>query len=183
MKELLNNPWVVGALCIAAIMTVYLRLFDTKSSASVPSAIPEHIAAVLPVETQPVAAPVIVQPGESSGGTAPMVGKWMDKITRDPFGRLREGEGASSAEGRSPTGFVDDRERHSEHPRLSLRLHAIFVEGSNRIAVINNTFLKVGDKVEGFRVSQIKSDGVWLQGATDRQWLEFDQPSTQDQVS
>ena len=34
MKELLNNPWVVGALCIGAVITVYFRLFDSKSSTS-----------------------------------------------------------------------------------------------------------------------------------------------------
>jgi len=64
-----------------------------------------------------------------------------------------------------------------------LRLHAIFVNGTNRIAVINSTILKVGDRVAGFRVSQIKSDGVWLKGATEKHWLEFGQVQKQAQVS
>lgn len=182
MKALLNNPWVVGALCIAALITVYLRLFDTKSRTSVPPPVAQPVAAVGPVEPQPAVTPVTVQSVDSSGDAGPIVGKWIDKVTRDPFQRMQDDNRRFSAE-ITPGDSSEGASPPSLSPDQPLRLHAIFVNGSNRIAVINSTFLKVGDRVAGFRVSQIKSDGVWLQGATDKQWLEFGQAQKQEQVS
>ena len=187
MKDLLNNPWVVGALCIAAVITVYLRLFDTKSSPSVPAhPVEQPVAVAPPAPPPPVATVVTVPPGEQSLSQVPIVGKWIEKITRDPFQRIGEDGREISAgirPGLSPGNLEMEGNQQLLRPDQPLRLQAIFVNGSKRIAVINSMFVKVGDEVGGFRVSQIKADGVWLQGGTEKHWVEFGQGRNREPVS
>lgn len=188
MKDLLNNPWVVGGLCVLAAITVYFRLFDSQSSSSTPPVeeAPVVVAAPAPVQPPPVPSPAPVPPVDSTTSQVPIVGTWIDTITRDPFRRqdnAQEGSSADPLPGLIPESLAED----GSHPLLAsdqaLRLQAIFVNGSNRIAVINSVFVKVGDQVGEFRVSHIKPDGVWLQGATEKHWVEFGPRQTREPVS
>jgi len=187
MKNLLNNPWVVGALCIAAAITVYLRLFDSKSSSPAPPPpVAPPVVAAAPVEPPPVPPTAGVAPIDTAPTQLPIVGTWIDRIVRDPFRLHGEDERDSSTaplQGIPQPGFSEDANQPGVRTAQTLRLQAIYLNGSNRIAVINSTFVKVGDAIGEFRVSQIDSDGVWLQSPTDKHWVPFGQVATQEQVS
>ena len=171
MKQLLNNPWVVGGLCVAAIITVYLRLFDTKSR-PVPSP-PVEQAQVRDIPTSPPPETTVVQEpppgGEPDEGHLPIMGEWIETVVRDPFQK----SGKSGLAGRNPLQGPSG-DPGALPPDRPFRLHAIFVDDTHRVAVINNTFVRVGDEVLGFRVSRIKQDRVLLQNANRQEWVEFD---------
>ena len=178
MKNLLNNPWVVGALCVVALVTVYFRLFDHQSSPEPPSTVAQ-VAPIAPV----VAAPIASLPTEETAHSSATPGAslldvgWPEKFGRDPFQPMRlvgllkgqelEREGSDENEAESPT------------VQRTLRLHAIFFDGPTRMAMINRELVKEGQPINEYVVDRIQWNGVWLTGGEAPQWLGFNVPSVQ----
>jgi len=174
MKKWLNNPWVVGTLCVLALITVYFRLFDSKTRVESP---------VNTVQAQATLTVPDVLPSPSSLQTAeaaPLpdhsqdlfidVG-WPKELGRDPFQPIRTIKllGGQDSE--------RDDEEETETGRQAtgdvMRLHAVFLDGPTRIAMINRQLVKEGEYVGGYVVEHIQREHVRLTNEEDVRVLEF----------
>ena len=78
-------------------------------------------------------------------------------LPADPFGRTGMSGQPSAVAPVAPTGTV------SSTSRAARRLTAILIADERRIAVIDETTVKVGDTLrDGARVASIQADRVWL---------------------
>lgn len=172
MKNLLNNPWVVGALCVVALITVYFRLFDTKSKPE--PAIPvAQVAPISPAVAEPLASLSTEETTHSTmtPGTSLLDVGWPEQFGRDPFQPMRL------------VGLLKDQvserdnrngdEREVQETPEGLRLHAIFFDGPTRMAMINRELVKEGESINAYVVDSIQHHGVWLTGGEEPRWLEF----------
>lgn len=180
MKNFLNNPWVVGALCIVALITVYFRLFDKTSQPEPPIPVAQ-VAPIAPVVAESV--PVVALSTEETAplpaapGALPLDVGWPEKFWRDPFQPMRLVELLKGQELER-----DDHEENEVERRPTqrgLRLYAIFFEGSTRMAMINRELVKEGQPINEYVVDRIQQNGVWLTGGEEPRWLEFNVPSVQ----
>ncbi|MDT7042358.1 hypothetical protein [Candidatus Nitronereus thalassa] len=175
MRNLLNNPWVVGALCVLALITVYVRVFDSKS----PSPLAVEVAQVpapaptpAPVPPTPVAASPVNQVASlDTVPSQPITVGWPKEISGDPFqpaatDSLLQGEFFQEV-GNQEGGTV-----RSVTPS-AINLHAVFVDGSTRLAMINRELVREGEQIHGYVVDRIQRDGVRLLGKNEPRWLEF----------
>lgn len=177
MKKFLNNPWVVGALCIVALITVYFRLFDKKSKPEPPITVAQ-VVPISPVVAESVPGVALsteeTAPPPAALGALPVDVGWPEKFGRDPFQPMRLVGLLKGQEFER-----DDREENEEGRRptqRSLRLHAIFFEGSTRMAMINRELVKEGQPINEYVVDRIQQNGVWLTGGEEPRWLEFNVP-------
>ena len=77
-------------------------------------------------------------------------------VPADPFGRTGAANDHSTVAPIAPTGTVSSTSRGA-------RLTAILIADERRIAVIDETTVKVGDTLrDGARVASIQADRVWL---------------------
>jgi hypothetical protein len=77
-------------------------------------------------------------------------------VPADPFGRTGTADEQSTVAPAAPTGTVSSTSRAG-------RLTAILIADERRIAVIDETTVKVGDTLrDGARVASIQADRVWL---------------------
>ena len=175
MKNVLNNPWVVGGLCVAALVIVFVRVVFPLWGNSV-QAIPassqtasnmEQVIAMLEATTETKKEK---RAAEQAGThlTQELVG-WVDYFPRDPF--------------RPPPAKPTKKKiltqvskfNPSPKPLSSrLQLQAVSMEGSQRIAMINREVVLEGDRVEEFFVLQIQADGVWVKGPRGKELLGFE---------
>ncbi len=174
MKNLLNNPWVVGTLCILALITVYFRLFDSKTKREPPvntvqaqatpnvPAVPSSPSSLQTAEAAPL-------PDHSQ---TPLIEVgWPRELGRDPFQPIRTTKLLGDQElGR------DDEEENETGRRATkgvMRLHAVFLDGPTRIAMINRQLVKEGEQFEGYVVDKIQRARVRLKSEEDIRVLEF----------
>ena len=176
MKNLLNNPWVVGTLCILALITVYFRLFDSKTKREPPvntvqaqatpnvPAVPSSPSSLQTAEAAPLPDPLPAPPSIMDVG-------WPKELGRDPFQPIRTIKLLGDQElGR------DDEEENETGRRATkgvMRLHAVFLDGPTRIAMINRQLVKEGEQFEGYVVDQIQRERVRLKSEEDIRVLEF----------
>lgn len=183
MKNLLNNPWVVGGLCVLAIITVYFRLFDSKTRPEPAIAVAQTpiVSNVAPEPSPVPSSQVNIAKAVDSSDLSPApiidVG-WPEKFVRDPFQsvsaiRFRRGQ---DREGDDQT----EQEEELDDPESDLRLHAVFLEGPTKLAMINRRLVKEGEQVHGYVVARIEREQVRLKGKEDLHVLEFSgSPTTQ----
>ena len=184
MKNLLNNPWVVGTLCVLALVTVYFRLFDSKTK--VESPVNTVQAQATPDVPAVLSSPSSLQTAEA----APLpdllqdslieVG-WPKVLGRDPFQPIRTIKLLEDQELERDEEEDNDTERRAT--KDVMRLHAVFLDGPTRIAMINRQLVKEGEWVNGYFVDQIQQDSVRLKSEEDIRVLEFisslkEQPSS-----
>jgi hypothetical protein len=180
MKQLLNNPWVVGALCVVALITVYVRLFDSKPTPELPE--PENVAQVSPTPSVPPASPtpISVEPAmavssQDSPPTRSIAVGWPEEHRRDPFQPFRTLGLLGNQDPEQDIG-ANTNIRNNEVARATpgvISLHAVFVDGPNRVAMINRELVKEGEQIHGYVVDRIQRDGVRLVGKDKPRWLEF----------
>ena len=174
MKKLLNNPWVVGTLCVLALITVYFRLFDSKTKVESPvntvqaQATPD-VPAVLssPSSLQTAEAAPLPDPSQDS---LIEVG-WSKVLGRDPFQPIR----TIKLLGDQELEWDEEEDNDTDRPATErvMNLHAVFLDGPTRIAMINRQLVKEGEQFEGYVVDQIQRERVRLKSEEDIRVLEF----------
>jgi len=178
MKQLLNNPKFVGTLCVVALIMVYLRLFDSKPTYEPP-------VTQVQAEATPTVPPVAVSssspdpnsspPSPEGSTTASIDVGWPEEFRRDPFQAVQRGaffENSQAARQRLEDLRTDGL---ITSPPL-LQLHAVFVDGTNRVAMINRAIVKEGEEIDGYVVQRIQREQVRLQGKDDDRVLRFVEP-------
>jgi hypothetical protein len=173
----MNNPVVVGALVVIALIVVFrnalapmwnkVRSYKRQPIAAAAPASPS--APATPVRTAaPVEKPLLTEkpPTLNSVSGAVMdlavlrtnAVHWMDAPRRDPFiGRFAPGDRAGS------------------YPSAMelLNLGGIWRQTDSSLAVINNQVLGEGEGILAFKVEAIEADGVWVSGPNGRERVFF----------
>ncbi len=166
--KLLNNPWVVGSLCVIAVGVAGYQVLKSRSRASqspaptvaVPPTVaprPSTLTPQLSTTSTPAAGPVTFI---DRVFVQSHFAQWLQAPRRDPFLWATAGERGASA----------------SSPISQWKLNSIWNQTGCRLAVINNRVYAEGDMVEGYRLETIERDGVWLRGPTGREGLGFGKP-------
>ena len=169
MRVILNNPLVVGGLCLIAGVILYLN--GTGSSLE-----PMTGKVATPIKTAMLPAKHIG--GREKIGTIEIdkLG-WTDSVVRDPFGPMLTQDEArvikNFAQGRGQSITARKRSGAVARRLRSLKLNAISVEPHSRMAVINRSIVKENDRIKGFRVQRIEPDNVMLKGSSGTYRLTF----------
>ena len=149
MKKLLNNPWFVGALALAAIAFVAHSLIPANGG----------LATTMVVEETGAEAAA----GEDSGqATATNAGSVRDAIkelqngtqsSRDPFTPRAKFAAAvvAQAEKTLPPDLIE-----------TVRLTALWTQQGETYALINDRVCRVGDKIGRLTLQSATQDGVWM---------------------
>jgi len=185
MKNILNNPWVVGGLCVAALVVIFVRVVfplwgssvQAKPASSQTAPNMEQVVAMLEAMTE-------TKKGKGSAEQAgthliqELVG-WADSFPRDPFRPLPAKPTKKKILTAKPTKkkILTQVSRFKKLPEPAssrLQLQSVAMEGSQRIAMINREVVLEGDRVEEFFVLQIQADGVWVKGPGGKELLAFD---------
>ncbi|ATC65500.1 hypothetical protein CMV30_16965 [Nibricoccus aquaticus] len=148
MKKLLNNPWVVGVLALAAVAFVAHSLIPAGGSPGVSEVAEDAGNGELPG-------------GESSGTTAD-AGSVRDAIkelsgnpaaTRDPFSSRAKAVAVSATPAEKvPAPDVVE----------TVRLTALWTQNGGTYALINERICRVGDKLGRITIETATQDGVWV---------------------
>ena len=162
--KILNNPYAVGALALAAIALVsrnalvplWHRLMPPKppQQVSVPAPVPSRPAPIM--EAKEAAKPAVVPDAEIDVQQIQMdLARWLESPRRDPFQLTAYARGTN------------------QPARELLTLKATWLQTGKHLAVINGTIVGEGDTVHGFRIESIAADFVWVLGPAGREQLEF----------
>jgi len=150
LKNLSNNPWFIA--CLALFAIVYLVV-------SVGGLILDDEAqAYVPIDAD-------ASSSTSFSGVTPQVFDmellniaWLDDVSRDPFGVVE-----LPPRGSGNDALIADK---------ILKLDAIFIGESTRMAVINQRLVREGDAIGSYRVLAIKRSQVILAWDNKRLVLE-----------
>lgn len=159
---MLNNPWVVGFLCVMALIT--LSVWWLGSTDHPESPVPQVADQAVPVSTSesflPSAAftPTIRKPSKPVD--------WSNVTARDPFQPPR-------TVSEMTTNRTDGEESGTKAADHGFHLQAVLRRGSTRVAVIDRQLVKEGETIAGYVVASIQEEGVLLQGPHNRRWLRF----------
>lgn len=166
----LRNPWVSGALVVAALGFIAYQVIQprwqrltAKDTANPGPAIaqPERVA-------PRVAAPREISPSDPSNALPQAVEQnrvearlhvWLESPARDPF---------FQASVKAP-----EAAHQYLSPVRNWKLKAIWRQTGGRIAAINKSIYSEGDELEAYRVRRIEDDGVWLEGPLGLERLDF----------
>ncbi len=164
----LNNPWIVGGLCVIAAGALGYQVFSSGGRRGI------SFAPVAPVSTSVAPRPSTLNPQASttSAQTSAIpsriersylqshLAQWTEAPPRDPVLL------ATAAEhGAAPTS-----------PVSQWKLKAIWHQTGSRLAFINKGVYAEGDVIEGYTLDAIESDGVWFRGQHGREGLGFVKP-------
>lgn len=156
MRTVLNNPWVVGGLCVLAVLIVSDRWLDSTAESPAPRAVPKST----PVSLSPASATPAIE-------REPKAFEWPSVPARDPF------QPPSAVSGMTTDRAEREKLGAKNGDRGSFLLQAILTQGSTRVAMIDRQFVEEGETIAGYRVARIQEKGVLLQGPHDRRWLRF----------
>jgi len=168
MREMLNKPWVVIGLCGFALLIVYLNadFIDPMTSARGPQGPTEKglVNATIDSSSIQTAALDVTQLD------------WPESLGRDPFAPMTNADGQMQ----NSANFTDsqnlDAGSRADRPVAlpPLQLTAVTLNPEPRLAMINRKLVAEGECVEDLCVTQITSDGVWLDGPSGPHHLVFD---------
>lgn len=166
MRKLLDNPYIVGILVVAAIVIIFREPVFTwvkglKSApvvASIRTNIVETAAKVR--ENLPVEQPSVLPDAKIEIQNI----QWILRPTRDPFRRVFKG-------------VVEPSTNVSEAvsaTNVQLRLSAILIEKEKKFAIINGKVFEEGDSIGGYRIIKIERDFVELEGFKQKRKITFE---------
>jgi hypothetical protein len=146
MKKLLNNPWFVGVLALAAVAFVAHSLIPVDGG-----------SAVIAEESS-----VDESTSDISGQTTPEAGSVRDAIkelsgnaaaTRDPFSTRAKAAPAvvAQVEKAPPPDLVE-----------TIRLTALWTQNGETYALINDRICRAGDKLGRLTLETATHEGVWV---------------------
>lgn len=159
---MLNNPWVVGFLCVMALIT--LSVWWLGSTDHPESPVPPVAAQAVPVSTSESFLPSAAFTPTIRNTPKPV--DWSNVTARDPFHPPRTVSGMT-------TDRTDGEESGPKAADHGFHLQAVLRRGSTRVAVIDRQFVKEGETIAGYVVASIQEEGVLLQGPHNRRWLRF----------
>jgi hypothetical protein len=173
--KVLNNPWVVGALAVAAVAVVGYQVFPARwRQVRTVERQPAATASTSPLET---GAPLSVQAPPCPGPAAlPAISidcnyaqehlaEWASAPRRDPFLLVQ------SVRSRSFSAITNS-------PVTHWKLKGIWRQTGGCLATINNRVYAEGDKLEGYTIHRIDADQVWLEGPSGTECLGFEKKET-----
>jgi len=146
--------YMVLLLAVVFVAVGYFRFFyNKKKSGLAEAAIPSEIQLTVPELTPP---------GSSLDGKpgAPVTTR-RPRVIRDIFS---PGEFALASK------TAEEKPKRSAPPSFSLK--GTIVAGRQPIAVINNRFVRAGDRIEGYLVVKIDKKNVWLKSGSHRVKVE-----------
>jgi hypothetical protein len=145
MKKLLNNPWFVGVLALAAVVFVARSLIPARAG----------VSASVSADSGEVAPSEQVTPAVSgSGGIQEALKEvLLTPNARDPFSPRAKAAAIAQAvvEKAPPPDIVE-----------TIRLTALWTQDGTTYALINDRIHCVGDRVGSLTVDTATQDGVWV---------------------
>ena len=163
MRQLLNNPWVVAGLCLAALVVVFSNVTLPPSGGELGVDRGSGVQGVISDRRS------LTADNQLPSYEANLLG-WKDSIPRDPF---RLADNSKTSEKGAAT--------EDSPPMLAtqiLHLEAVIMEPGDPLAVINGIIVAEGESLEEYHVIKIQSDGVWLEGPEGRARIEFNDGTT-----
>jgi hypothetical protein len=144
MKKLLNNPWFVGALALAAVAFVARTLIPAR--AGVP------VAEI--VDSGEMASSEVVTPSAGGAGDIQDALKEISVTpnARDPFSPRAKAAAVQTIVEKTPLPDIVE----------TIRLTALWTQDGATYALINDRIQCVGDKVGSLTVEKVTQDGVWV---------------------
>lgn len=172
MRQHLNNPWVVLGLCVIAVLVMYLNGEDlTGSSVTRAPLTPKP----LPVAPLTPLAKATSEPLATASPSEELQMDWPNTVNRDPFAPVVSAKYVSdrrAIEGDESSGDFGLPDGVEVQPPV-FELSAVSLDPKPNKAMVNRKIVEEGDRIEGFRVSRIESDGVWFKGPTGPYHLTF----------
>ncbi|WP_454064239.1 hypothetical protein [Candidatus Nitrospira salsa] len=168
MRQILNNPWVVIGLCGVAMLIVYLNT-DAIGPAT-PVSAPQGRAEKDPVN------PTVDSSSMKTVAIDVAQLDWPESLSRDPFAPMTNQDGhIQSADNVTVQQGIDSGSLAERRVALpSLHLTAVTLKPEPKLAMINRKLVAEGECLEDLCVTQITSDGVWLNGPSGPHHLVFD---------
>lgn len=150
MRKLLNKPWFVALLALAAVAFVWNALRPKTLVGTAVAAASPTTAAPEPVAEDSSAAASVSSPGNSIEEALKAVASTVK--ARDPFAvRVKASAPESTAEETKAPDLVD-----------TVRLSAIWTQEGRTYLLINGQIHEVGDELSRVRIESATTDGVWL---------------------
>jgi len=141
MRKLLNNPWLVGSLCLAVPLVAGRALLRPGDGAY-------PARSETPVGSEPVRIAAENPPGAAAAErTRPLAA-----ASRDPF--------AAWERGPTPAGATE-----------TVQLSALWTENGATLVLLNHQMLKPGDKIGRWQIESATQDGVWITRGAGRRFL------------
>jgi hypothetical protein len=159
MRKLLNKPWFVALLALAAVGFVVYSLMPYFSSPSQAAALPPEPAAPEPEATTPAdETPVLAD-------IAKLIPQ--AKVNRDPFVVKKTGA-ADSAAGQAETAQA------SAEPDIieTFRLSALWTQNGKTLIYLNDQVHSVGDAIGRIKIESASAKGVWLSHSRGNEFVE-----------
>ncbi|MFT3780830.1 MAG: hypothetical protein QM790_02370 [Nibricoccus sp.] len=158
MRKLLNKPWFVVLLAVAAIAVVWSAISPNSTQGTGPIAAPapeEALASTGSPETLPDGLPHVAATDSLKQLPAP-------KPTRDPFAPKNTPTPTQSTE---PT---------SQEPEAvdTAHLSALWNQNGVTLAVVNNRICRIGDSIGRLTIESAAPNGIWLSHWKGRTLLE-----------
>ena len=156
MRKLLNNPWIVAALALAAAAFVGQSLWPRRIVAGL---------AVVPAAASAAETPTADQP--AAGGVAVLSAEELLALTgpatrRDPFAPGAKSVAALAAIEKARPDLLD-----------TVHLTAVWSQDGAIYAVINGSIVQPGDAIGRLKLESATTDGVWLVHWKGRDHLEL----------
>lgn len=168
MRRWFNNPTVIVMLCLLTVGVWILTLMPWELDHSLE---PSDTASPGLFNS-----PIAPQRPRAVGQETRRGQGWPTAPLRDPFLRAQ-----TSTSPRSPAATISptattrttERTQGTNAPTVSFRLQAIAIEGDQKWAVVDSTVVKEGDRVQGYRVSRIQQEAIWVKGPAGSIRLDF----------
>lgn len=165
MRKLLNNPWVVGALALAALAFVGMPLLPRQSAVVSPESTDSHALVVVDDAVSVDGSGEETLPAGSAPTDIALALKELAIATplRDPFAARTKALPALVFAEQAPVADSVD----------TLRLSAIWIQGATTFVLINGAIRQAGDVFSRFKIESATRDGVWVTHWKGRDFLSL----------
>lgn len=167
-RHALNNPLVIGVLCIMAGAVLYYNVMESTVDSTRPFPVASTPSPAEP--TQAILAPSLVVHDD-------VATRWIENPKRDPFAPESVAKWSNSSSKQSSTSASPTHRPHAQSPNI-LTLKAVAIEAQHRSAVINRQVVYEGEMIEGYQVVSIELQGVWLRRYGMKHLLAFTTDTT-----
>ena len=162
-RRALRNPLLVGGLCVAAGVAVYVNSIDMLTS--------EFVAPMVPLSSPPSGTTLESPLPPPLGSPDPTATVWIEQPPRDPFSPI--GPPSPSVTHSILSNAIPGSPESESASAPPMALKAIAMEDEAKSAVINRAIVHEGDTVGGFKVLSIELSGVWLGQGGNKHFLTF----------
>lgn len=161
MRKLLNKPWFVALLAIAALAAVWTSLAPYFGS---PPAAP--VVAEEPTDSSQNPAPAATSEDNSTPATASPIRQIAPaKVSRDPF---------AVAVSAQPKPDNTATEAAPAEPDIveTVRLGALWTQNGQTLVYLNDHVYRAGDSIGRMRIDSATVQGIWLSHPQGKDFLE-----------